>query len=114
IIATQGNGNGNLNNTLLIFDRKQQLAQQVLAVAFPPPPSTPTGIPAPQARPVTTFRGKLQRTPDGNLIVGVSQNGNTTILYIYRRDCTCRYFRSGTTSYKPPENPAYRALRKSA
>ena len=83
IIATQGNGTGNLNNTLLIFDRKQQLAQQVLAVAFPPPPSTPTGIPAPQARPVTTFRGKLQRTPDGNLIVGVSQNGNTTILYIY-------------------------------
>lgn len=84
VIATQGNGTSNLNNTLLIFDRKQQLAQQILPVQFGPPPSTPPGIPVPQARPVTTFLGKLQRTPDGNLIVGVSQTSPTsTVLYEY-------------------------------
>jgi hypothetical protein len=37
-----------------------------------------------QARPATTFRGKLQRTADGNLIIGVSMINNTqTVTYVY-------------------------------
>ena len=85
LIATQGSGTGNLLNTLLVFDRTQALGQQVIAVSFPPPPATPTGLPAVQARPVTTFRGKLARTPDGNFIVGVSvvNNNSQTITYVY-------------------------------
>ncbi len=85
LISTGGNGNGNLNNTLLIFDRTQPLAQQVVAVQFPPPPATPTGLPAVQARPTTTFRGKLLRTPDGNFIIGISvvANSTQTVAFVY-------------------------------
>ena len=62
VVATQGNGTGNLSNTLLIVDRTQPLGQQVLAVQFPPPPSTPTGVPV-QARPVTTFAASYSARP---------------------------------------------------
>lgn len=85
LISTQGTGAGNLNNTLLIFDQTQTQQNQVQPVQFPPPPPTPTGAPAVLARPVTTFRGKLIRTPDGRFIIGVSTiNNNTqTVLYLY-------------------------------
>lgn len=85
LISTGGNGTSNLNNTLLIFDRTQALANQVVAVQFPPPPPTPTGLPALTARPTTTFRGKLLRTPDGNFIIGVSVvvNSTQTVAYVY-------------------------------
>ncbi len=85
VISTGGNGTSNLNNTLLIFDRAQPLAQQVVAVQFPPPPATPTGLPTVQARPTTTFRGKLLRTPDGNFIIGMSvvNNNSQTVAYVY-------------------------------
>lgn len=85
LISTQGTGVGNLNNTLLIFDQTQTQQNQVQPVQFPPPPPTPTGAPAVLARPVTTFRGKLIRTPDGRFIIGISTiNNNTqTVLYLY-------------------------------
>ncbi len=85
LISTQGTGTNSLANTLLIYDRLQTSGQQVIPVQFPPPPPTPTTLPALFTRPVTQFRGKLQRTPDGQLIVGVSTvNNNTqTILYLY-------------------------------
>lgn len=85
LISTQGTGVGNTNNTLLVFDRSQLQQNQVQPVQFPPPPPTPTGAPAVQARIITTFRGKLKRTPDGRFIVGLSTiNNNTqTILYLY-------------------------------
>ncbi|HUQ94310.1 MAG TPA: hypothetical protein VM120_21700 [Bryobacteraceae bacterium] len=85
LISTQGTGTGNLNNTLLIFDRGQTSQNQIQAVPFPPPPPTPTGAPVPQARIITTFRGKLIRTPDGRFIIGLSTiNNNTqTVLYLY-------------------------------
>lgn len=85
LISTEGTGTNSLANTLVIYDRLQSSGQQVIAVQFPPPPPTPTTIPVLIARPVTQFRGKLQRTPDGNRIVGVSTiNNNTqTVLYVY-------------------------------
>ncbi len=85
LISTQGTGVANLNNTLLIFDRTQTTQNQVQPVQFPPPPATPTGAPAVFARPVTTFRGKLARTPDGRFIIGLSTiNNNTqTVVYLY-------------------------------
>lgn len=85
VISTEGSGTSNLNNTLLIFDRNQPLGQQVLPVVFPPPPATPAGLPAVTARPTTTFKGKLLRTPDGNYIIGVSvvNNNTQTITYVY-------------------------------
>ncbi len=85
LIATQGSGTANLSNTLLIFDRTQPLGQQIIPVTFPPPPPTPTGLPTVQARPTTTFKGKLLRTSDGNFIVGVSvvNNNTQTVAYVY-------------------------------
>ncbi len=85
LISTQGTGANNLNNTLLIFDPTQTQQNQVQPVQFPPPPPTPTGQPGVFARPVTVFRGKLIRTPDGRFIVGLSTiNNNTqTVVYLY-------------------------------
>ncbi|MBI3684575.1 MAG: hypothetical protein HY235_29745 [Acidobacteria bacterium] len=85
LISTGGTGVGNLNNTLLIFDRTQTAVNQVQPVQFPPPPPSPAGVPQVFARPVTTFRGKLIRTPDGQFIIGLSTiNNNTqTVLYLY-------------------------------
>lgn len=84
LISTQGTGVANLNNTLLIFDRTQTQQNQVQPVQFPPPPPSPAGAQI-FARPVTNFRGKLIRTPDGRFIVGVSTiNNNTqTVLYLF-------------------------------
>lgn len=84
LICTQGTG-GATNNVLYILDRSQPLNQQLTAVPFPPPAPTPTGLPPVQARPTTTFRGKLQRTPDGNFIIGVSviNNNAQTVTYVY-------------------------------
>lgn len=85
LISTGGSGNNNTANTLLIYDRTQANGLQVIPVQFPPPPPTPTVLPQLFARPVTTFRGKLQRTPDGRLIVGVStiNNNTATVAYVY-------------------------------
>ena len=84
VICTQGTG-GTTNNVLYILDRTLPLNQQLTAVSFSPPAPTPTGIPAVQARPTTTFRGKLQRTSDGNFIIGVSviNNNAQTVTYVY-------------------------------
>ncbi|MBS1873115.1 MAG: hypothetical protein JSU00_07860 [Acidobacteria bacterium] len=85
LICTDGTGASNLTNTLLIYDRTQSSGQQVTSVQFPPPPVTPTTLPTTTVRPTTTFRGKLQRTQDGSLIVGVSVTNNSasTVLYVY-------------------------------
>ncbi|MEO7649665.1 MAG: hypothetical protein ABIZ80_04305 [Bryobacteraceae bacterium] len=85
LISTAGTGTGNPpQNTLLIFDRSQSAAQQLFSVQTPPPPSTPTGIPAtPLLRPDTTFFGKLIRTPDGQFIVGLTNPGQTTYMFVY-------------------------------
>jgi YVTN family beta-propeller protein len=86
LITTQGTGTNNAQNTLLLFDRNQQLAQQVLPVTFPPPPPTPTQLPQIQlGRALTTFRGKLIRTPDGKFIVGLTtfNNNATTYVFVY-------------------------------
>ncbi len=84
LVCTQGTG-GTTQNVLYILDLTQPLGQQVTPVPFAPPPPTPTGLPPVQARPLTTFRGKLQRTADGNLIIGVSviNNNALTVSYVY-------------------------------
>ena len=85
LISAEGSGTGNLQNSLLIFNRSGEYGQQLIQVAFAPPPPTPANVPAPPAtRPVTTFRGKLMRTPDGQYIVGcVTPNTASTILFVY-------------------------------
>jgi len=85
LVCTQGTGVNNTNNTLLIVDINQTSQNQVQPVQFPPPPVTPTGIPAAQARIITSFRGKLMRTPDGRFIIGLStiSNNTQTVLYLY-------------------------------
>ena len=53
--------------TLPVVDQSLQQGQQVLAVSVPGLPRTPAPLP-PQTlnRPITTFRGKLLRTPTGS------------------------------------------------
>ena len=85
LVSTVGTGTGNLQNTLLIFDRTKEQSQQLVPVQVPPPPSSPSGIPAAQlTRPITTFRSKLIRTPDGQFIVGLTNpSPTTTYLFVY-------------------------------
>jgi YVTN family beta-propeller protein len=85
LICTDGAGANSTVNTLLIYDGLQGTSGQVQAVAFPPAPATPPTLAQLQARPTTQFNGKLQRTPDGKYIIGVSSitNNTTTVVYVY-------------------------------
>ena len=85
LISTQGTGTGNPPaNTLLIYDRTQSSTQQLSAVQVPPPPSTPVGLtPTTLTTPVTKFNSKLIRTPDGQFIVGLTNPGQTTYMFVY-------------------------------
>lgn len=86
LVTTQGTGVGSAFNTLLIFDRMQQLSFQIQPVQVPPPAPTPTPLPAAMAgRPITTFRGKLIPTPDRAFIVGMTvfNNFQNTYLFVY-------------------------------
>jgi YVTN family beta-propeller protein len=72
-------------NTLLIFDRTQSSANQLLPVQTPPPPSTPAPLPTTTTTvPTTKFLSKLIRTPDGHYIVGLTNPTATqTYLFVY-------------------------------
>jgi YVTN family beta-propeller protein len=89
LITTQGTGVNNATNTLLIYDRQQELGAQLYPVPFPPALTTPTPLPPLIAgRPATPFPGRLMRTPDGRFIVGmVALNQNTnqaqTTMFVY-------------------------------
>ena len=89
LISTEGTGTNTTNplNVLLIYDPLQSSGAQVQSVNFPPTPTTPAVLtPLQPARPTTTFRGKLLRTPDGSLIVGVNNLNTTasqTLVYVY-------------------------------
>jgi len=89
LITTQGSGQQNTQNTLLVFDANQEQGQQVFAVLAPPPISTPNPLPLVFiGRPATAFPGKLIRTPDGQFIIGMvainqtATNAQTT-LFVY-------------------------------
>jgi DNA-binding beta-propeller fold protein YncE len=71
--------------TLLVFDRTQTASNQLQNVVVPALPTTPVPIPAPTLpRPVTTFSGKLLRTPNGQFIVGVlTPTAATTYVFVY-------------------------------
>lgn len=89
VISTDGSSATSTVNTLLIFDGTQSLAQQILAVQFPPAAVTPPSLSAPVfPRPTTQFNGKLQTTPDGKYIIGVSSitNNTATVVYQYEVD----------------------------
>ncbi len=75
----------NAASPLLIFDRTQATTNQLTAVLTPPPPSTPTPLPAQTlARPTTTFLSKLARTPDGQYIVGLTNpTATSTYMFVY-------------------------------
>jgi len=89
VISTDGSGTTSTLNTLLIFDGTQAISQQVLAVQFPPAAVTPPTLAAPTfPKPTTLFNGKLQTTPDGKYIIGVSAitNATATVVYQYEVD----------------------------
>jgi YVTN family beta-propeller protein len=85
LIATAGTGTGNPpQNSLLIYDRTQSSSQALFPVQVAPPPSTITGVqPTTLVRPDTSFFSKLIRTPDGQFIVGLTNPGQTTYMFVY-------------------------------
>ncbi len=86
LISTQGTSTTDGVDSLLLYDPSQAQSAQVVSVAFPPPPATPSPLPSVTiGRPATTFRGKLERTPDGLFIVGLStvNNNAQTIVFVY-------------------------------
>lgn len=89
LISTQGTGTNTATpqNVLLIYDPLQGSGAQIQPVNFPPTPTTPATLATfTTARPTTTFRGKLIRTPDGRLIVGVNNinaAASQTLVYVY-------------------------------
>lgn len=89
VICTDGSSATTTVNTLLIFDGTPSLSQQVLAVQFPPAAVTPPSLTAPAfPKPTTLFNGKLQTTPDGKYIIGVSSilANASTVVYQYEVD----------------------------
>ncbi len=89
LITTQGSGNGNANNTLLMLDPRQESSVQVTAIPAPPPINTVNPVPAVfVGRPTTPFPGRLIRTPDGQFIIGMvainqNANGAQTTTFVY-------------------------------
>jgi DNA-binding beta-propeller fold protein YncE len=84
LICTDGSGTASTANTLLLYDSLQAAASQVLPVPFPPPPPTPPALQPVVLRATTQFNGKLQRTPDGKYIIGVSSTTNNTQTVVYQ------------------------------
>ena len=84
LICTDGSGTSSTANTLLLYDSLQATASQVQAVPFPPPPPTPPALQPVVLRATTQFNGKLQRTPDGKYIIGVSSTTNNTQTVVYQ------------------------------
>lgn len=71
--------------TLLVFDRTQTAGRQLQPVVVPALPAAPVPIPpTPLPRPITTFSGKLLRTPDGQFIVGViTPTAASSYVFVY-------------------------------
>jgi len=72
--------------TLGVFDRSQTMTTSAFQlVNVPALPTTPVPLPATTlTRPVLTFTGRLLRTPDGSLIVGViTPSTSTTYIFVY-------------------------------
>jgi uncharacterized protein (TIGR03437 family) len=88
LITTIGTGSAATPvNTLLVFDPSQvpgSPAQLTPVTAPPPAPQSPLLPGFIAARPFLTFRGRLQATPDGQLIIGMNTpTGNSTIVFVY-------------------------------
>ena len=88
LICTDGTGTGNANNTLLIYDSTQPSTSQVQAITIPPPAATPPALAPLIATAIDGSMGGLQRTPDGNYIIGVLNTGSgstaSTVAYVYQ------------------------------
>ena len=89
VVTTQGTGQNNALNTLLLYDRNQSFGQQIISLPTPQPISTPT--PLNQifiGRPPVAFPGRMIRTPDGQFIIGMVAINQTatsaqTTLFVY-------------------------------
>jgi uncharacterized protein (TIGR03437 family) len=72
--------------SLVVFDPAASTpADQLAAVVLPPAPPTPPQLPAVvPGRNYLSFRGRLQATPDGRLIIGMNTPTNaTTVVFVY-------------------------------
>ena len=87
LVSMLGSGvvSGVPQGTLGVFDQTQTSSAAFQLVTVPALPTTPAPLPATTlTRPVLTFTGRLLRTPDGSLIVGViTPSTSTTYIFVY-------------------------------
>lgn len=87
LVSMLGSGvvSGVPQGTLGVFDRTQTSSSAFQLVSVPALPTTPVPLPTTTLpRPVLTFTGRLLRTPDGSLIVGViTPSTSTTYIFVY-------------------------------
>ncbi len=71
--------------SLLILDKSQSAGQELIPVQTPPTASTPTQIGSTTViRPTLAWNSKLQTTPDGQFIIGLTTpTTTTTYLFVY-------------------------------
>jgi YVTN family beta-propeller protein len=87
LVTVEGSSTATSITSLYLFDQTASTGQQLTTIQFSPPSPTPTSLPAVTlTKPITTFRGKLIRTPDGAFIIGMSSiNSNAqTVLFTYQ------------------------------
>jgi uncharacterized protein (TIGR03437 family) len=82
VITTIGTGRG--TQTLLSYDPLSATSDKNPYDVFitPPAPANPT-LPPPNGRIFEAYKSHLQPTADGRYIVGVNNNGNNRILFVY-------------------------------
>lgn len=85
LITTIGAGQGNLLNTLLLYDPSiSDIGRTLSTVPVAPPPPLPPQLPPLAGRVFLSNRSQLIATPDGSRIVGVNAfNQNNRVVFVY-------------------------------
>ena len=89
LVTTQGTGQNNTSNTLLLVDPSQIKGREVTPISSPPPINTPNPLAAVFAgKPATPFPGQLIPTPNRDFIIGMVAINQTataaqTTLFVY-------------------------------
>jgi uncharacterized protein (TIGR03437 family) len=85
LVTTLGQGPANnQTDTLIVFDPEARDGQEVRSVLNPPIPTAAPPVALTPGRIYLNFRGRLQATPDRQLIIGVNTPAqNDTLVFVY-------------------------------
>jgi len=84
LITTIGTGPNNQANTLLVYDPSAAEGRAIGNVVIATPPAQSPRLPPPGGRLALAARSRLAATPDGSLIIGLTNiNNNTGVAFVY-------------------------------